>query len=788
MPSKPPSPESLAAYRAKGPDYRPRTRHLKTDGSPRYINRLILESSPYLLQHAHNPVDWQAWSPEAFALAKAQRKPIFLSIGYATCHWCHVMEEESFEDPAVAAFLNANFIPVKVDREERPAVDDYYMTAVQLLTGHGGWPMSTFLTPEGKPFFGGTYYPKAAFLALLKRVADVWQKNPEALQKQANELDKAISGYLAARTATTGLDASASHQAVDNLLNMHDSLQGGFGTAPKFPQETWLAFMQDMAARSGDDGIIQALDNTLAAMQQGGIHDQVGGGFHRYATDPAWLVPHFEKMGYNQAQLAEIYTTAWQQHGRLEDKRTAMGVLDYLLRDMHSPSGGFFSASDADSLNTNGERQEGAYFTWSLDEFRAALKEEEPTIQRLAERIYPLSRTGHFEGRNILHRRKNLPALAAEFSMALPELLTTLERINQRLLTARNRRPKPLLDKKIITAWNAHTVRALAGAATAFKRPDYLQAAQHTLDFLWRHHRLKNNGLIRSSLAGSPGHLDAQLEDYAQMLLALLQLYDSTGNDDWLHKAEQLYHDLPASLSSPSGGFYDNPVEAGIPWQRRLQKSADGATPSGQALMLQALAKLWHRTGKAAYAQRFQQALKTIAGSVAQAPLSHASTLLAMHWMNEGEMSPIAYAGGGRIRLQARRADTHRFSLQLQVAPGWHITAHDDASAQAFALATPASGGVILDRIQWPDSRQQSLTFQEQPLKTWSGEITIQGQLLPADTPLAKASPKETPPSPHKTPHPEQLHGLPLRVRLQACSDTTCLPPETLTVWLPASD
>ncbi len=780
----------LRALHAKGPDYRARTRHLNPDGSPKYINRLIFESSPYLLQHAHNPVDWHAWSPQAFALAKAQNKPIFLSIGYATCHWCHVMEEESFEDPEVAAYLNKHFVPVKVDREERPAVDEYYMMAVQMLTGHGGWPMSTFLTPEGQPFFGGTYYPKPAFLQLLQRVAEVWQQQPAALQKQAAELDGAIRRYLAARSSNQAITAEASHAAVDQMLKMHDEMQGGFGTAPKFPQETWLLFLQDMALRSGDSSIQQALANTLAAMQQGGINDQVGGGFHRYATDPAWLVPHFEKMLYDQAQLAEVYTRAWLQHGRLEDRRSARRILHFLLRDMRSAEGVFYSASDADSRNQKGEMEEGAYFTWSLPEFRQALAALPQSEQKMAEDVYGVTASGNFEGRNILHRRQSIEQLADKYRLDSDALLQTLDRINARLLAARNRRPRPLIDKKIITAWNAHAIRSLALAGDALAEPALTRAATKAAQYLWQHHRWpdKKTPLIRSSLAGKPSALAAQLEDYAQFLLALLELYDRTGEADWLHKAEQLYSEMPDDLNAANGGFYDNSVEAGIPWQQRLQKSADGATASGQALMLQALARLWHRTGNAAYQQRFQQAAGAIAGSVQQSPLSHASVLLAHHLMSEGEMENVTWAGGGRIRLQARRTGADRFSLQVDIAPGWHLTAHDAGSQQAFRLTTPAHSGLVLNGIEWPPSASQSLSFQDEPLKTWDKSLRIEGKLSPATPAIARQHAIDPSlPKAGEKPEARPNQGLPLLVSLQACNDTICLPPEKVAVLLPAA-
>ncbi len=754
------------AFRDKGPGYVPRTRHLRPDGRPQYINALILESSPYLLQHAHNPVNWRSWSPAALAEARAKNKLVFLSVGYATCHWCHVMEEESFEDPTVAQWLNEHFIPIKVDREERPAVDDYYMTAVQLLSGHGGWPMSVFLTPEGKPFFGGTYYPKAAFIQLLQRVSGLWQKQPDALRQQAEQLHRAIARYHAGERAARTVSPDASHAAVDQLLQMHDELQGGFGTAPKFPQETWLAFLQDMWARSGDANIAQALANTLSAMQQGGINDQAGGGFHRYATDPAWRVPHFEKMLYNQAQLAEVYARGWLQHGHREDRRTAIRILEYLLRDMRNPQGVFYSASDADSRTPAGKMEEGFYFTWTVSEFQQALADLPNNTRKLATRIYPIQGAGPVAGRHVLHRRQSLPQLAAQSGLNWPELLSQLDTINAHLLTARNQRPRPLLDKKIITAWNAHAIRALANGAVALNRPDFLEAAQKAADYVWRVHRRPQTmpALLRSSLDGKPGALPATLEDHAQLILAMLAIYDASGERQWLQQAKQLYDEIPEALQDKNGAFYDSLPDAATPWRPQTHQAADAATPSGQALMLQALAQLWRRTGTVAYRQKYFAALQAVAGQVSTAPLSHASTLLAHHWMENGEISPLAHATGGHLRIQGHRRGKSRFSLALQTDPGWHLSAHDDNSQQDFRLSVASGWPVAIHTVDWPVSDNLTTAFQQIPLKTWSGTVELPVTLKQASE-----------------------DGFPVTLRVQACSDRICLPRETVTLWIPAS-
>ncbi|MEA1051186.1 thioredoxin domain-containing protein [Lamprobacter modestohalophilus] len=403
-----------AALAAKGSDYAPRTEHRHPDGQPRFTNRLILENSPYLLQHAHNPVDWFPWGPEAFEQARRENKLVFLSIGYSTCHWCHVMERESFEDLAIAELLNEHFIAIKVDREVHPDVDQTYMTAVELLAGRGGWPMSSILTPDGDTIDGGTYFPPAEFAQLLERARDLWQARPEALRARAEQVARTVKRALDTQGQAAVFDDALIDEAVAALLERHDELQGGFGYAPKFPQEPKLGLLLDQALRTGDDVALDAAIFTLKSMARGGIHDQVGGGFHRYAIDNDWLVPHFEKMLYNQAQLARVYLAGWQLTADPDLARVTRRTLDYVLRDMTSPEGGFYSATDA-----NSDGDEGRFFLWTPAELRAALPAEDA---ELAIRFHGVTETGNFEGRNILHVPVALETFAAAESMAPSDL------------------------------------------------------------------------------------------------------------------------------------------------------------------------------------------------------------------------------------------------------------------------------------------------------------------------------------------------------------------------------
>ncbi len=389
-----------AGLKAQGSSYQPRTRHLRADGQPWYTNRLILEDSPYLQQHAHNPVNWYPWGAEAFAVARRENKPIFLSIGYSTCHWCHVMEHESFEDASVAEYLNTHFIAIKVDRERRPDVDTIYMTAVQLISGRGGWPMSSFLTSDGKTFFGGTYYPRDKFMDLLQRVTAAWAQDKAGLVAQANKISGQVQRYLG-RAGTAGkLARVAPGAAVTQLGERHDAVQhgpggGGFSPAPKFPNEPSYLFLIDYARRHPDEALTRLIRNDLGAMAQGGIYDQVGGGFHRYSTDNEWLVPHFEKMLYNQAQMARVYLQAAGLTGEAEYARVARQTLDYVLRDMQAPGGGFYSATDADSAG-----REGSFFLWTQEQISAALSRPDAG---LAIDLFNISAAGNFDDSNILH-------------------------------------------------------------------------------------------------------------------------------------------------------------------------------------------------------------------------------------------------------------------------------------------------------------------------------------------------------------------------------------------------
>ncbi len=746
------------AYLDKGVGYRPRTEHFNADGSPKYINRLILEDSPYLLQHAHNPVDWHPWSDAAFEQAKREGKPIFLSIGYSTCHWCHVMERESFEDPEIAALLNAHFIPIKVDRESHPDVDQVYMTAVMLLTGHGGWPMSSFLTPEGKPFYGGTYYPPEQFTSLLKQVAQVWAERRQEVEEQASRIAAAVAENNRLSAGVKAFDPALAGLAVSAMGQIFDDIQGGFGQAPKFPQEPWLFLLLDQAERRNDAKALEMLTTSLDHMQHGGIYDQIGGGFHRYSTDYEWLVPHFEKMLYNQAHLSRVYLGAWRLTGRERYRRVVTQTLDYVLREMTAPDGGFYSATDADS-----EGEEGRFFTWTLREFRDALAPEDA---ELAKSLYSVSRIGNFEGRNILHLEHSLEGYAKQNGQDLQALRQRLDHVNSVLLQVRNQRVPPLRDDKIVTAWNGMMITAFAEAAGLLDSDAYRRAAETAAEFLWQHNRRGPGQLWRVHLDGRSS-IPAAQEDYAYFAEALIALYDLSGDPQWLQRARELADALlERFLDAEHGGFYMNEAEAGITAMGRPRdEGADGATPSGTSVALRVLQQLSLRSGEPRYRQQTDGLIGRFTPTLESQPHNYSYMLTAMLDRVQGEMGAQSYAAQGGIRLRAELSKpvdgTRLLQVRLEIPPGWHVNSDQPGNPDLIGtrLSLPPDSGWQLATVSYPQGEALKLGFQPQPLSLYTGQVTLQARLEP----LTEA--------------PSTL-TLPVEIRLQACDDLVCLAPE----------
>lgn len=606
----------------KPTNYAPRTRHKDAQGAPLYTNRLIHATSPYLLQHAHNPVNWYGWSDEAFAHARALGRPVLLSIGYSTCHWCHVMEEESFEDPEVAAYINAHFIPIKVDREERPDLDDVYMKAVTLLTGRGGWPMTVVLTPDREPFFGGTYFPARdgdrgahkGFMSILEELSTRYRDSPEDVIKEARALSTRMREQATPQPSSSLPDVKTLERTAHHFARTFDGERGGFGRAPKFPTPSNLMYLMRHWTHTQDPGVMHMVEFTLDAMAHGGIRDHVGGGFHRYSVDAQWLVPHFEKMLYDNAQLAQAYTTAAMLTGHVRHELIAREILDYVLREMTAPQGGFFSATDADSLRPDGHMEEGWFFTWTPGELDALLDPDEVT---LFTRIYGITPRGNFEGRNIPHLSRSIEEHAAALSITPDALRARLTPIHGKLYEARKKRAAPLLDDKILTSWTALMVSAMARAGYAFDEPRYTAAAGRAATFVLEAMRNEQGGLQRSYRANAT-QPHAFLDDYAFMISALLDLFELTGEGAWIERAHALQARLDDAYWDETQGGYFMTSEDHEALLIREKPSYDGAEPSGNAVALENLVR-WHTlTGDDAWRKRAERGLGAFSKNLTQ--------------------------------------------------------------------------------------------------------------------------------------------------------------------------
>ena len=597
-------------------------------------NRLISEPSPYLQQHAGNPVDWYPWGDEAFARAKQEDKPIFLSIGYSTCHWCHVMAHESFEDAEVARLMNETFISIKVDREERPDIDMVYMAVCQMVTGSGGWPLTIIMTPAKEPFYAATYIPKETrfgnigMLELIPRVREVWATGRDRVMESAGQLKAALQ-QNSAITPGNDLGKDDLTAAYRELRSRFDEVHGGFGGSPKFPTPHNLLFLLRYWKRSGDGQALAIVEKTLQAMRQGGIYDHIGFGIHRYSTDSKWLVPHFEKMLYDQALTAMAYIEAWQATGKETYKRAAGEIFSYVLRDMQSAEGCFFSAEDADS-----EGQEGKFYLWTLKEIREVLAGEDAD---LAAQVFNLTDSGNFsdeasgrrEGNNILHLTKPVEELAADLNMTPADLGESLDRIRAKLFARRETRIRPQKDDKILTDWNGLMIAALAQAARAFNESQYADAAGRAAAFLIQHLRNTDGRLLHRYSRGQaavPGNLD----DYAFLIYGLLELYETTFEVDYLKTALELNTDMIRHFwDDVAGGFFFTADDAEGLLVRQKQ-IYDGAVPSGNSVAMLNLLRLARVTADAEFEAKAARIGAVFSETVRQQPSGHAQLMAAL--------------------------------------------------------------------------------------------------------------------------------------------------------------
>ena len=644
--------------RKKDPSYRPRTRHLDSTGWALFTNRLFLEKSPYLLQHAHNPVNWYPWGEEAFREAKKRDWPVLLSVGYSTCHWCHVMEEESFEDMEIARFMNENYVAIKVDREERPDIDSVYMNAVQMITGRGGWPMTVWLTPDKRVFYGGTYFPPrrgdrgspVGFLSLLQELKKVYGEKRKDITEAGKEIQKILKKNLSP-------DSLSSHDIPDKkvfqnlqsqITERWDSVYGGIQGAPKFPSSLPSRFLLRSFLKTRDEKIREIIHTSLKGMLKGGIHDQVGGGFHRYSTDEKWLIPHFEKMLYDQALLALVYLEAYQLFKTESYKDAAVGILDYVTRDMQSKEGGFYSATDADSLSTKpektkdtvseslksdknhlhkGKREEGFYFTWTPGEIDRVLDKRQA---ELVKNHYGVSLSGNFEGRNIFHVSRPLSETAGELKMDLTEAKKLLTSAREALYQARKRRPPPLRDEKILSGWNGLMISAFVYGYFVLNEKKYLLQAEKSARFVLNNMHKKDR-LYRSwreGVAYIPGYLD----DYAFFISALLDLFEWTGKIEWLKEAVGLDRILEEDFEDKQKGGFFMTARDYEPLLVREKPFYDGAEPSGNSVAVMNLLRLGELTGNHVYEDRAKKAFGAFGLMLKNNPFSFSEALLALDY------------------------------------------------------------------------------------------------------------------------------------------------------------
>ncbi len=662
-----------------------------TDDAPRTQNRLAGETSPYLLQHAHNPVDWFPWGADALTKATDEDKPIFLSIGYAACHWCHVMERESFEDEETAALMNERFVSIKVDREERPDLDGIYMDAVQAMTGQGGWPLSAFLTPTGEPFYAGTYFPPEArhgmpaFRDVLTGIADAWRDRREDIVNQGTKIAQVIGRAAQAGAGEASLDDALADAAAAALRRTFDPSWGGFSAAPKFPQPMTLEFLLRRAVR-GSLGALEMVTTTLDHMADGGMYDHIGGGFARYSTDERWHVPHFEKMLYDNALLLQLYTRAWQVTGRDRYQAVAAETADYLLREMQHPQGGFFSSQDADS-----EGVEGKFFTWSWDELTSLVGEP-------VARAFGASPEGNWAGdghgsTNVLWRPRSIDEVATENGVDVRELAAAVDDARATLFQARGSRVRPATDDKVLAAWNGMAIGALAEAGRVLGESTYVNAATRAATFVLEHLREGDGRLLRSWRDGSPGGAGF-LDDHALMASACLTLYETTFDLAWFERSRELAGETQRLFADQvAGGFFQTGSDAET-LLVRPKELYDNATPSGNSVAADVLLRLAALTGEAEFERDAVSALQLVADGLGRAPGAFGHALCALDRLL-GPHRQVAIVGAldaDDTRALVAESVVRRFRPNLVLAVA---SSQDDDARRAVPLLqdrTPAGG------------------------------------------------------------------------------------------------
>ncbi len=725
--------------------------------SAQQANHLLGARSPYLLQHLYNPVDWYPWGPAALEKARAENKLIFVSVGYSSCHWCHVMEDESFENEDIARFLNDHFVSIKIDRESRPDLDEQFMAVTQVLTGTGGWPNSVFLTPAGDPFSAGGYAPPDEFLSVLHQAWSLWQEKPDATTSEARRIARTVSGLLASKAEYRNITPESVQGAVDAVTAQLDDFHGGLGVAPKFPREPLFLFLLDLATRRADRETLQNVTGMLDSMIRGGIHDHVGGGFHRYAVDPEWHVPHFEKMLYTQALTGRLLIRAWDVTRAPEYRRAAERLFDFVLRDMRDPGGAFYAALDADSLNAAGDRVEGAFYTWDHDDF-----EPLGDTADFARAVFRITPNGNPEGANVLRLPASTDEMAYVWGQDPAEFTANVEDVLRQMRDLRAGRPPPLLDSKILVSWNAAMIETLAEASHLLERPEYYAVARSAAEFI-RDNMQTPDGLLRVHFDGVAGTA-AQLPDYAGLGLAMIALHDYAPDPAtaaaWLAGAQTLADDLRGRFGPAASGFRMTETPDGF---SDVTPVNDAGIPGGNALALTFFARLARR----AYLPGIERDAVALAGFLSghaiSQPQDRGFALKVIQELQSGPTGPVRYAGKGAVRIEMHRDRvTGRLAFDIALADGWHVNAHHPLEDYFIATELTVEGYPDID-ISYPDATIKTLSFNGVPLALYEGRFTVRTG-LPAE---AGRNPARR-----------------VTLTLQACSDNICLQPEDLTFVL----
>ncbi|NKB66037.1 MAG: DUF255 domain-containing protein [Candidatus Latescibacteria bacterium] len=748
-----------------------------TTAEPPPTNHLAGETSPYLLLHAHNPVEWYPWGPEALERARREDKPIFLSVGYSTCYWCHVMERLVFTRADIAAQMNQRFINIKVDREERPDLDRIYMTATHLMTGHGGWPNSVFLTPDLEPFFAGTYFPpeeahgRPSFPQVMEAVDQYWTDRRAEVLQIAARMTELIREYESGRqTPPMAPDSVLVNRTLAAVKGRYDTYNGGFGGAPKFPPSIRLEALLEAWKREDDQAALDMASHTLEAMALGGIYDHVGGGFHRYATDAQWHVPHFEKMLYNQAQLAANYTRAYQTTGEEAWRRKAADIFTFVAREMTHPDGGFYSALDAET-----EAVEGLYYLWT----REAIEETLGTEAEAFFEVYDLAPMPEGEG-SVLYQRQPLEKAAQQLETTLEALLKRRAQWRERLLAKRTQRLYPLLDDKVLTAWNGMMIGAYAQGYQMLGDPTYRLAAERAAEFVLQHLQKPDGGLQRVYRL-QVAKYDAYLEDYAFLAQGLLQLYRATDEPRWLHQGQRLADAMVERFwDQTDHGFFF--VEGGGDLIVRSKNAQDAALPSANAVATHVLLELAQLTGQASYHQRAGETLFAFGGVMHASPAGFVHLIgAAQRYLEAGEqgLSPLALSGPAALQSHdskapaiavrafatvARPTPGQDFHLEahLQVPPGWHINANPASAPELIPTSLTLNTDLPLELVglDYPPAEPFYSTLTQDTLAVYQNDVALTARVrLEEGARLGQQS---------------QVR---LLVQYQACDDSRCLPP-----------